>query len=123
MLCAFLHLAPLLGGHAVLLREQFVEVSAVGEFELQGDLADGKRCFPQQPFSLLETEGHAVIKKAQTGAPLDDGIEVAPIVIQKPCQFTTGQPTIGILQQTADAQKEQAFGAAAQVHRGDVEPG
>ena len=103
MLCAFLHLTPLLRGHAVLLPEQFVEVGAVGEFKLQGDLADGKCCFPQQPFSLLETEGHAVIEKAQTGAPLDDGIEVAAIVIQKPCQFAARQPTICIFQQTADA--------------------
>ena len=34
VLCAFLHLAPLLRGHAVLLPEQFVEVGAVGKFEL-----------------------------------------------------------------------------------------
>ena len=79
--------------------------------------------FPAAAVQLLETEGHAVIEKTQTGAALDDGIEVAAIVIQKPCQFAARQPTICIFQQTADTQKEQAFGAAAQVHRGDIEPG
>ena len=72
---------------------------AVREFKPRGNCADGLVCFSQALCSLFQAEGHAIVKKAQTGVFIYNAVEIIAAVIKKLFHLRTRHATVAFLKE------------------------
>ena len=75
---------------------------SVREFQPRGNRADGLVCFSQALCNLFQAEGHAIVKKAQTGVFIHDAVEIIAAVIKKLFQLRARHAAVAFLKESCN---------------------